>query len=1070
MADLTQNVKYVVDVDLSALDKLRLAMEQVIATAKGLDASFSRTQRATKAAMDGATASTNKSKDAIEGHAAATVAGGRREIDTVEKVQRVRFEAHVDHMNRMEKEKAAHLKKIAAENRAFNAGMRNLKAYTDYANRATKEVSDGMQMRFLKVFGTFQALRYTAQQVFTAIKDGAASLDLDRVLGTQLQNFTGLMEDARKATAGMVGDAGLKKSIALMTSFGIPTQGMADSLGLVQKMAIRTGQSAEFLTESFARGISRLSPLILDNLGIQVSLNDANEAYAKSVGKSTDQLTKAEQTTALLNETLRLLRKNTEGIDLGSSVGGAVARAEALWDNVKTSAKEAGASIFVGLDMFFGDLEKKAAYAVSIIREMASKTKDASGNLTNVGKGINEAANALMLLSKDKGLLEPFVWDKAIASVEDFQNEMTGLLSHTLENRKTVYREYLDAVRGMSFADVALTQEEALADLPTLIPKLLLENVIDAKREAINLVEAFKATAAARGAVVTKAEEERLLVELTGKAQDHIVKTLGWMQRLMGGNNELLATSLLSLLESGDAYRGITRELFKQVDAWVANTKIQREAMAVMDARLRQHEADIEFNTRKQGLLDGQLRSEIELGATKAALAAADEQHAKALEEVRSAMNDADRRAALDRADAARVARDLAMVSYSAATAFNKQQQEYIDSFKGKNASIVKQEVDKLRTQAEQLRTQAAMLEVMLRIQAAGKDINTEQVRALQLQADGAEALAERIGKSTSTGGGGRGPRSETDRSLSPFGQWLIEQARIANERKRFHEGVNQQLADLQDIGKRASALIPSTHGHNKIGLFDLLNPEKTFLGVDEGDFQAKRDAIKEVLALQEEYLKAGGNKEGFAAMAGISEADLQRTDEYLVRYGEHVQRMKAAADELAGTAQVMRSFGDGMDGLFGDEWITRINNMTSALENLGDALAEPKNNLHDLTLAGIPAMRAFTSFFIKDLKTRAWFEMAMQAAAAWAAFATPGGQAKGVMHATAATMYGLVAGGVLRLPKGKSKEDKAGASDRAMPLRRDVHIHIAGPIATTEAERGAMIRDAIRAAEREGI
>lgn len=1071
MADLTQNVKYVVDVDLSALDKLRLAMEQVIATAKGLDASFSRTQRATKAAMDGSTAATNKSKAAIEGHAAATVAAGRKEETAIERVHRLRFEAHVAHMNRMEKEKAAHLKKVEADNRAYNAGMRNLKAYTDYANRASKEVTDGLQMRFLKVFGTFQALRYTTQQVFASIKDGAASLDLDRVLGTQLQNFTGMMEDARRATAGMVGDAGLKKSIALMTSFGIPTQGMAESLGLVQKMAIRTGQSAEFLTESFARGISRLSPLILDNLGIQVSLKDANEAYAKSIGKTTDELTKAEQTTALLNETIRLLKKNTKGIDLEASVGGVAARVEALWANITNKPKEGAAAVFAGLDMFFGSLEDKAAWAASIVRGVAANVKAASGGLSNIDKDVNEAADALMLLSKEKGLLDPFVWDKDIASVEDFQNELNGLLAHALGDRVQMYKEYIDAARGLFAQDSFLTQEEAQDQIPVLIPKLLLENVIDAKREAIDLVEVFKATAAARGVVVTKAEEERLRAEMIGKTQDHIVKTLGRMQLIMGGNKELLAGQLFYLLQSGEAYRHITADLFKQIDAWVANTKKQREAMAVMDARLRQHEKDIEYNTRREAMLEGQILAEVQLGDIKAKLAAADERHAEALASVRSARNDADRKAALDNADAAREARDTAAEAYRAAYAFNEQQQAYLDSFKGKNATIVKQEVDKLRTQAEQLRTQAAMLEVMLRFAAAGKDINVEQVRAFQLQADNAEAMAKRLeGSIRGGGGGGRASGGARDTGMSPFGQWLIEQARIANERKRFHEGVNQQLEDLRDIGKRAADLIPSTSGYNKIGLFDLLNPEKTFLGVDEGDFQAKRDAIKEILKLQEEYIKAGGNKDGFAASAGISEEDLKRTDDYLSRYGDHLQRMRDAANQVDGIAQVMRSFGDGMDGLFGDEWITKINDMTSALEGLGEALAEPKNSLHDLTLAGIPAMRAFTSFFIKDMKTRAWFEMAMQVAAAWAAFATPGGQAKGVMHATAATMYGLVAGGVLRLPKGKSKEDKAGSSERAVPLRRDVHINISGPIATTEAERGAMIRDAIRAAEREGV
>ena len=39
------------------------------------------------------------------------------------------------------------------------------------------------------------------------------------------------------------------------------------------------------MLDSFARGVARQSPLILDNLGIQISLKEVYDEYAASVGK-----------------------------------------------------------------------------------------------------------------------------------------------------------------------------------------------------------------------------------------------------------------------------------------------------------------------------------------------------------------------------------------------------------------------------------------------------------------------------------------------------------------------------------------------------------------------------------------------------------------------------------------------------------------------------------------------------------------------------------------------------------------------------------------------------------------
>ena len=136
--------------------------------------------------------------------------------------------------------------------------------------------------------------------------------------------FEGITADFEGGSAAMLsalkkGGAGMITNTDLMTTFNKATQlvsvdfgkKLPDAMGMVGKVAAATGQDMGFLLDSLTTGIGRMSPMILDNLGIQVSLSEANEAYAESIGKSTSELTKAEQQTALMAQVMQKLTENT---------------------------------------------------------------------------------------------------------------------------------------------------------------------------------------------------------------------------------------------------------------------------------------------------------------------------------------------------------------------------------------------------------------------------------------------------------------------------------------------------------------------------------------------------------------------------------------------------------------------------------------------------------------------------------------------------------------------------------------------------------------------------------------
>ena len=79
---------------------------------------------------------------------------------------------------------------------------------------------------------------------------------------------------------------------------------MAKMFDQAQRLASALGKDTAFGIESMVTGLGRQSKMMLDNLGIMFDVNDANKAYADSIGKTTAQLTDQERKTAFTNAAL----------------------------------------------------------------------------------------------------------------------------------------------------------------------------------------------------------------------------------------------------------------------------------------------------------------------------------------------------------------------------------------------------------------------------------------------------------------------------------------------------------------------------------------------------------------------------------------------------------------------------------------------------------------------------------------------------------------------------------------------------------------------------------------------
>lgn len=163
---------------------------------------------------------------------------------------------------------------------------------------------------------------------FTLITAGAFSLAKSAAPVEGIRNaFHGLASTVEGGSQAMLAalqkaSMGMVTNTDLMRQFNLASQlvGVEFASSLPQaftylgKVAAATGQDMGFLMNSLTVGIGRLSPMILDNLGVQVDVTQAYADFADANGLVAASLTKTQQQAALTAQVMQKLEENTANI------------------------------------------------------------------------------------------------------------------------------------------------------------------------------------------------------------------------------------------------------------------------------------------------------------------------------------------------------------------------------------------------------------------------------------------------------------------------------------------------------------------------------------------------------------------------------------------------------------------------------------------------------------------------------------------------------------------------------------------------------------------------------------
>lgn len=952
-----------------------------------------------------------------------------------------------------------------------------------------------------------------------SFRDAAVQLDLERVLVQSLTNFSDLMEKTREATRGAVSDLQILKSSALMSSFGIPMENFAENMALVQKMSVRTGQDVTYMFDSLARGVSRLSPAILDNLGIQIKLKEAYEAGALAAGTGVDSLDKQGQKIAVLNEVMRQMRDLTQNVDPAASMQSRIEQMEATWTNFTQKMK----GMLLNAIMFVASTEEerlaisKDQLAILIRQreeyEKMGKEGPKENNTfittgtysqkhleTRVAAMASTSAMQINAMANGYENVRDYVLD--VLEAEGVLYQTRGRSTAELKRMEILQAKRIRDERNLgnitsraaaALSDLRDVQEDmgsfdwnkhlsALQDLPGAARRNNLFSATEREmRAAFDALDAYK-----KHITDMKADnpfdEARvsLFKDKAIKAIDEIARNLRVDQTNMKGDG-ILAEKFLG--------KGGASWIIQQISGVMqaadkSSTELSRasaEKRRAEIAVLATLDSSVALRERDFALLQGSTIVSLEFERAQKAVKEAQSEYNKLREDsiVAGEGELSTSNKMLQDADAKL---KLAQEEY----AFRLQSKELEDLFQtymnaGKNGAKELRDMEfqrlaggrsRAQLELEMLNLSKQLLAVEKIRQQVSFETTEAEFMALAVKAIEAGRLEDAIARIQKLlalnplKGGGRSAKEKK------------EKIRFSEEFEYEPDDIKRSLMEFTEGPNGVANIYLRMFKDTASGVFKQIKEDSAVFQVDNGG--EGKGLLGNILFGGQNFAEALNHNEEIIEMIQnlVNAYGLEMTPaiiEYLTALDKENDKLRDHLGILRDVSEATKQWDDanqwawqGAQGLIGQDFIDGFTGLGTAIQDVSQKLQDAMSgeaNGYDVMLAGMGGIRAFTSAFIKDRRDRAKVEALMNGAAAFAA-AGYGNWPAAAAHAQAAIMYGLVAGGRVRLPSESRKDSKdAEAKTTGGPL----HIHVYNEFSANDAEKGEMVERVIAEARANG-
>ena len=214
---------------------------------------------------------------------------------------------------------ASQEKNVRATNKAadahqhFDRGLKGLHQSTLSSGKALSKQRDLIgSSSFVGAYATLAANLYAATAAFTAFKNAADTQKVIKsidILGTTTgTNIVRIGENIQRITGYGLSMSESMKAASLGVSAGFDSNQLETLAKVAKGASAALGRDLSDSYDRLIRGVAKLEPEILDELGIMVKIDKAVADYALTLKKNASELTNWERTQAFMNAV------NTQGI------------------------------------------------------------------------------------------------------------------------------------------------------------------------------------------------------------------------------------------------------------------------------------------------------------------------------------------------------------------------------------------------------------------------------------------------------------------------------------------------------------------------------------------------------------------------------------------------------------------------------------------------------------------------------------------------------------------------------------------------------------------------------------
>lgn len=305
----------------------------------------------------------------------------------------------------------------------------------------------------VKVYATFAANLYAAGAAFNALKSAADVTNmvkgLDQLGASSGRNLGALAQQLVSISDGAIATRDALDAVAKGSAANLTNNQLIRLAGVAKTASQALGRSMPDALDRLTRGVSKIEPELLDELGILVKVKDASDAYARSLGKTEASLTDFEKRQAFTNAVIEQGEKKFGDISLEAN---AYSKILATSTNLLTEAFQGLNTVLGPVVKFLGEHPTALAGVFGLIATTLVKQAipAAAGFRQHLEKSAEIAAQ------KSKKITEVFGEMSAIriADAQDTNEKELQSTKDLLEKQASLQRNYASKQTKSNKADI----------------------------------------------------------------------------------------------------------------------------------------------------------------------------------------------------------------------------------------------------------------------------------------------------------------------------------------------------------------------------------------------------------------------------------------------------------------------------------------------------------------------------------------------------------------------------------------------------------------------------------------